>query len=342
MQSTRVLALFFCLALISSVVTSDDAFSWFSRSSSRSITPSLSDSRSLSPSKSDSRSYTPSRTPTHSITPSRTPTHSLTPSITPTISITPTFSPCPGENRQDILQAKVRKVYTNLVYPTSVMILAGQVSVHDLFANDTRGRVDPVGTFDSFKLLTEYFYALAANPENTITHVDINDIFGQGNEVYVRVNVFFQANNPNVSKSFNLTQSGRYLFNDDNLIQTVDVTIHYLGKNSNPPEIPGPYSAQQTNLIYGICYTLVQSPGTCADPALDPEGHYADVPSCVAFFMSIPYGSWDDAESNTVVCRQLHTILTAFDPVTHCPHTGKTGGGKCVDWPYEAYATESY
>jgi len=233
-------------------------------------------------------------------------------------------------------------VYTNLIYPTSTYILAGAMTVTDLFANDTRGRVDPVGTFENFKLLTEYFYALAANPDNRITSIDINDLFGQGNEVFVRVNVFFEAVNPNTSKSFNLTQSGRYLFNDDDLIESVDVVIHYLGKTSNPPEIAGPYSPQQMNLIQGICYTLTTSPGTCSNPALDPEGHYTSITDCMTYFMSIPYGTWDDAQANSVVCRQLHTILTYFDPVTHCVHTGKTGGGKCVDWPYEAYATEAY
>jgi len=343
MQNSRVLILLTVavVALFVVYTSADDATAnnWW-----ESKTPSKSFSKSGSMTASTSVTRTSSRTPTISVTPSRSPSFSGTSSVTPTqtSSPTPTHSPTIEENRQKILQAKVTKVYTNLVYPTSVYILAGAISVHDLFANDTRGRVDPVGTFDNFKLLTEYFYALAANPQNKITNVNIVDLFGQGNEVFVKVNVLFEANNPNATKSFYLTQSGRYLFNDDNLIQSVDVTIHYLGKNSNPPEIPGPYSAQQMQLIQGVCYTLVVSPGTCQNPALDPDGHYTDITDCITYFMSIPYGTWDDAEANSVVCRQLHTILTSFDPVTHCPHTGKTGGGKCVDWPYERYATDVY
>jgi len=215
--------------------------------------------------------------------------------------------------------------------------------VYDLFANNTKGRVDPVGTFDNFQLLTEYFYALAANPQNRITYIDVLDLFGEGNEVFIKVNVFFSAVNPNNTKPFNLTQSGRYFFNDDDLIEKVDVTIHYLGKNSNPPINRAVYTPQQNNNIFGICYTVLVNPGTCLQVAsLDPEGAYANVTDCVTFMNQIPYGTWDDAEANSVVCRQLHTLLTAFDPVTHCPHVGKTGGGKCVDWPYSEYALADY
>jgi len=233
-------------------------------------------------------------------------------------------------------------VYTNLIYPTSTEILAGILNVTDLFAADVVGRVDPVGTFDSFKLLTEYFYALAANPANFISSVDFIDLFGVGNEVYVRVNVFFQAVNPNTTLSFNLTQSGRYIFDDNDLISSADVIIHYLGKRSNPVENRPVYTDQQNELIEEVCYTLMVSPGTCTNPVLDPTGHYANVTDCITFMTEINYGTWDDAQANSFVCRQLHTLLTYFDPVTHCPHTGKTGGGKCVDWDYPEYFAESY
>jgi len=271
---------------------------------------------------------------------SKSPTRS--PSIS--ASISPSMSPCAGAVRSNILKEKVRKVYTNLIYPTSVQILAGAVSVNDLFANNTRGRVDPVGTFDNFKLLTEYFYALAANPQNRITSIEVNDLFGEGNEVFVRVNVLFSAVNPNVTKSFFLTQSGRYFFNADNLIEKVDVTIHYLGKNSNPPQNRPVYTTAQNSNIAGVCYVLTVNPGTCtgANAVYDTDGHYTSMTDCITYLNTIPYGTWDDAEANSVVCRQLHTLLTAFDPATHCPHAGKTGGGKCVDWPYENYATADY
>jgi hypothetical protein len=57
---------------------------------------------------------------------------------------------------------------------------------------------------------------------------------------------------------------------------------------------------------------------------------------------SIPYGSWDRANSNTVTCRQLHTLLTAIDPDMHCPHASAGGGGACIDFPYGSYYDQSF
>src|SRR5262249_27229683 len=61
--------------------------------------------------------------------------------------------------------------------------------------------------------------------------------------------------------------------------------------------------------------------------------------NCVAFMHSIPYGSWNRANSNTVVCRQLHSLLTPLRPQVHCPHTSPTGGMTCVDFPYSSFYT---
>jgi len=154
---------------------------------------------------------------------------------------------------------------------------------------------------------------------------------------------FFQAVNPNTTLSFNLSQSGRFIFGSDDLISSVDVVIHYLGKRSNPVMNRPVYTDAQNALIQQVCYTLLMTPGTCSNAALDPTGHYANLTDCIDFMTNdIAYGTWDDAQANSFVCRQLHTLLTFFDPVTHCPHTGKTGGGKCVDWDYVDYFAESY
>jgi len=305
------------------------------------LTPTSSNSHSATPTRTPSRTPSASVTPTPTLSVSETPSISITPSVSP-CPVCPSASPCPGATI-GILEAKVAQVYTNLIYPTSTEILAGLVTVTNLFAPNVIGRIDPVGTFNSFQLLTEYFYALAANPSNFISSVDFTDLFGVGNEVYVRVNVFFQAVDPNTTISFNLTQSGRFLFNDDDLIESCDLVIHYLGKRSNPVFNRPVYTAQQTENIEEICYTLLVSPATCANPALDPEGYYTSLEDCIDFMTNnITYGTWDDAQANSFVCRQLHTLLTFFDPVTHCPHAGKTGGGKCVDWDYPEYYAESY
>jgi len=319
-------------------------------------TPRASVSRSPSVTAAISKTNTPSRTPWPSSSSSRTatisrtisitPTISVTSSITPTISITPSPSPCSGY--QTVQQCKVAQVYTNLLVATQ--ILAGTLSVADLFAPTVVGRVDPVGTFDSYKLLTEYFYALAANPQTYITEVTFIDLFGEGDEVYVRVNVLFEPT-PNFAATgqpFNISQQGRYIFNSDNLIETVDVVIPYLGKHANPQFNTPVYTTQQTELIEEVCGALVVGiPAYGIAPycneTYDPSGYYSSVEECIDFMTNnITYGTWDDAQANSFVCRQLHSLLTAYDPVTHCPHCGRTGGGKCVDWDYESYFAESY
>lgn len=34
---------------------------------------------------------------------------------------------------------------------------------------------------------------------------------------------------------------------------------------------------------------------------------------------------------NTLLCRMIHQNMAPFRPAVHFPHTGKTGGGFCVD-----------
>lgn len=234
-----------------------------------------------------------------------------------------------AEDRVTKLKAKVALVYDNLVYPTASAILSGQVSVTDLFAANTKGRIDPVGTFDNYATLTEYYYGLAATVAKRVTSVDIIDLFGAGNEVFVRVNIFFEYWD-GVTPPQNLTQSGRLLFDDDDLISSVDLIIHNLGKASPPPDVP------TTEVICGI---LQQ---TCP-PEMDPTGYYANFTDCFDFWTTqIPAGSFGEAASNSVACRIIHALLTPFNPEVHCPHAGKTGGGKCIDTPYDSYYLTSY
>jgi len=235
-----------------------------------------------------------------------------------------------------LYETKVRKIYENLIPPTPTEILAGNISVNDIFSEVAAGRIDPVGTFDDTKHLVEYYYGLAAQPNNYVTSVDFVDLFGQGKEVFVRVNLLFAFTDPKQGSNFNITQSGRYIFGDDDRVVTTDLIIHNLGQALNTPD------QLHDPMIQYFCSVLMVSPGNCKNPAYDPDGHYTDVNDCISFFRTLPFGTWDQAASNTVVCRQLHTYLTIYDPETHCMHAGKTGGGKCVDTPYYWYYNITY
>lgn len=237
-------------------------------------------------------------------------------------------------DRIRILNSKVTQVYTNLVYPLAPAILAGEVSVADIFGPNARGRIDPLGTFDTYATLVEYFYVLAFTSTGRVISVDFVDLFGVGNEVFVRVNILFE--NFDGTGAYNLTQSGRYVFDENNLILSTDLIIHNLGKASNPPLLGQPSE------IAAVCTVLTVNPATCP-PAMDPTGYYANYTDCVNFLTNeVPFGTFDQSFSNSVACRLIHTLLTVYDPVVHCPHAGKTGGGKCIDVPYNVYYDVSY
>jgi len=243
---------------------------------------------------------------------------------------------CPNKEREERLKKKVTTVYKNLIFPISYQIAIGNKSVSDLFAPNAVGRVDPVGTFDDYSSLIEYFYALAITPRSKVVNVNLKDLLAEGNKVYVRVDILFERTDTPSTPYYNLTQSGRFTFNENDLINTTQLIIHNLGQSSDVPEFSHSY------VIASACKTLLVQPGNC-NSTMDPQGYYKDVNDCIDFMTNkIPYGTFDRAASNTVSCRNIHTLLTVYDPLTHCKHAGKTGGGKCVDTPYSDYYKVDY
>lgn len=239
-------------------------------------------------------------------------------------------------SRNDILKAQARKVYTNLITPTASKIISGEVSVDDVFAPVSVGRIDPVGVFDSRPVLLEYYYVFAATDASYVQSVDFVSLFASGNEAFVRVNILFVANTPGV-QPFNVTQTARYRFDSNNKITSVDGIIHNMGRAVDPPAV----QSVRDYLIASMCTKLTVNPGPC-NATTDPLGYYSSFQDCVDFMHSLEYGSYDQTFSDTVTCRSVHTTLAVVDPHKHCPHTGKTGGGKCRYWPYTEYYTYDF
>lgn len=264
-----------------------------------------------------------------------------------------------------IREKRVREIYENLVYPKPVSILKGETSMTDIFEESVvRGRVNPLGQFPEFDAVVEYFYALAVTPGSIIQDVKFKSLFAGDDKVAVEVDIFFcrapyEDCNPDVPVSANaqtLTQVGFFQFNRFNRVISMDLNILNLGAASDLPDIPEVHA----QAIAQICTALtvahispitgaVVYSGTCTssfDSADDfaPEFPVSDVPfqNCVGFMSSIPFGSWDRGNSNSVVCRQLHSLLTPVDPEMHCPHTSPGGGGACVDMTYGSYYEEEF
>jgi hypothetical protein len=275
--------------------------------------------------------------------------------------------PWPTKNKRAmaIREKRVKKIYENLIYPTPISILKGETTMTDVFEEKVvRGRVNPVGDFPEFASVLEYFYALAVTPGSVVQAVKFKSLFAGDDKVAVEVDIFFcrapyEGCDPNVPVSANahtLTQVGFFQFNRFNRVISLDLNILNLGRASDLPDIPEVHA----EAIAQICTALtiahispltgaVVYSGTCTssfDSADDfaPEFPVSDIPfqNCVGFMQSIPFGTWDRGHSNTVVCRQLHSLLTPVDPDMHCPHTSPSGGGKCEDVSYADYYAEDF
>lgn len=237
---------------------------------------------------------------------------------------------------QQIRTQKIQELYGSLIAPTAQAIMTGQVSVSHIFDSTVKGRVTPAGQFLQYDEVLEYFYGLAATPASYVYHVAFKSLVASGDKVAVEVDIYFNGeNNPIAPRNFILTETGFFTFNEANRVVSFDLAILNLGAAVDPR------SREEAELnIKGVCALLTLGvsglPATCPSEftGFTPIAKFED---CQRFMHSIDYGSWNRANSNTFVCRQLHSILTIYQPGLHCSHVSKSGGGACVDFPYESY-----
>jgi hypothetical protein len=233
--------------------------------------------------------------------------------------------------RTRIQTRKVQELYDDIVFPRSVEVITGRRSVAHIFTPDVRGRVTPAGHFHDAQAVNEYFFGLAATPASKVTSVVFQSLAASNNKVAVEVDIHFQRT---VGKPFTLRQTGFFTFDRHDRVSSFDLTILNLGAATNPTS-----DAERDANIAASCAVLTTGvgglPPTC-------PGEYTSLADCIQFMHSIPYGTWDRANSNTAVCRQFHTLLTPFRPEIHCPHAGKTGGGACIDFTYESFFDEEF
>lgn len=222
---------------------------------------------------------------------------------------------------------KIVKLYESLVFPTPVAIISGQQSVSDIFDAAVMGRVTPAGHFHDSEAVKEYFFGLAVTPTSRVVGTAFKSLTVSGDKVAVEVDIHFQRTNG--LPDFTLRQTGFFTFNSHDRVTSFDLAILNLGAAINPKSV-----AEQEAAIQGVCAILTL--GFSGQAATCP-GEFNGFADCVTFMHSIPYGTWDRANSNTFVCRQLHSLLTPFRPAVHCPHCGKTGGNACIDFTYESF-----
>jgi len=242
--------------------------------------------------------------------------------------------------RDKALLSSVDTLYRSLVWPTPQAIMGALIygvptPVDYLFSVNSKGRVDPLGTFATREGLVEYFYGAVWTGAARIRQVVFDKLVVTNNTVAVSVDILFDdydITQANVVYTYNLTQSGTFTFDSNNQIKSVDVIIHNLGA---APHVDLDASSQ--------CYIILTQAG--CNSTHDPLGYYTDFADCVHHFTNVyPTGTWDNAyfNGNTSICRLYHSILSIARPHMHCSHAGKTGGGKCQSHEYSSYYTTSY
>ena len=154
--------------------------------------------------------------------------------------------------------------------------------------------------------------------------------------IVFKLNYYNFPNADQILYSVNITQTAIFTFDNNNLVSSVEAINHNLGwAFENFQFFTNPAA------LFGVTCNNILNIAKC-DATNDPLGYYTDMTDCINFMASIKLGTLDKVRENSVVCREYHSTLAMARPSVHCPHTGKTGGAKCVANNYADYYLSNY
>ena len=302
---------------------------------------------------------TPSKIPTFSPS-TRKPTTAV-PTIKSTVTPTvPTYQAM--YDQCIILKQKAKTFIDSSTYPTSLAVVSNPSLTAGYLDPNVKARITPVGSFNGLTGVIEYFYGLTSIFA-AVARQNIRRLVCEGNQVSVISDAYFLTSNPGTVTypgPHNITVFAFLTFNTStNLITSMDVVLPNFGFGE---DIPATAVDPATNLtyhnenilficgltVYGQVGSTVFSPtgGTCQGANNiwgSPTDLKAQFNTCYYFLSTqVPYGSYNRLNSNTVVCRLLHSQLTLFDPAMHCPHVSPSGGNACIDFSAQSYYQVTY
>ncbi|EKG20842.1 hypothetical protein MPH_01825 [Macrophomina phaseolina MS6] len=241
----------------------------------------------------------------------------------------------------------IRSIYNITVYPNNLPIIQKGASAvpSGLFNKNAAGRISPVGNFTGFDDSIEYFFALAPTPDTNPGKVAIYEAqlveFTSGcpevasSLVYLRTGVIDKKTNKvDLSKpTTTLAQVAFWKFDDQGAVLNYHAWIPNLqtwtevGNNVDFDNV-----VIQKAVPVQLCPQIMQN-------CKGDNQQYSSVATCVAALELKPFGSFDEAWGDNIVCREIHVLLTKVRPEVHCPHVGPKGGSppdnwKCVDIDY--------
>jgi len=249
------------------------------------------------------------------------------------------LSRCDGNDKSFVERnyKTVQEIYNLVLYPNNAPIVQALSNAvpKGLLDDNVIGRVTPLGNFIGLNDSIEYFFVLGfPTPPVFIgfSNVTIAE-FATGcpqvaaSTIYLTTSRFIPQN-----EQFGVTtlkEMAYWNFDKHGAVINYDAWLPNLaawigiaqGEDPNSP-------AFQQGTIQNICQTQDQR-------CVGANKQYSSVDECVAILSSKPFGHYDEAWGDNVACRSIHVLLTVTRPDVHCQHVGPTGGGKCVDTPYE-------
>ncbi|PMD16379.1 hypothetical protein NA56DRAFT_580553 [Hyaloscypha hepaticicola] len=234
----------------------------------------------------------------------------------------------------------ISKIYNLTVYPNQLPILTqGAAGVPaGLFNENATGRVDPVGNFTGFDDSIEYFFALAPVPTTNAASTAISSIqiteFNSAcpnvaaSVVYLFCNMEDPSGQGQGTALAPLKEVAFWKFDDCGAVLKYDAWIPNLNDwiiAGLGIDLSNPQVIEQS--IEQLC-------GGTQQRCTGPNTQWNSTEECITVLSQKPYGNYDEAWGDNIVCRTIHLILTQVRPDVHCPHVGPTGGGKCINYPY--------
>jgi len=245
----------------------------------------------------------------------------------------------------EILKSKITQVYQNMIFPTSKSIITGQTSVANLFSSNVNIRVTPWASFYGYQSVLEFFYGTNSFILDQTRNVSISKLTCEQNRVSAQITITnsFLPGYP-MPPLYNLTQIAEFTFDSSNKISSAEISILNSGALLDGP----PVASYRDAAIASTCGTFTgpstystNPSGTCPEQWTGSTNEERKQ-DCINFMKSIAYGTWNRANSNSYICRQYHSLFTPYRPDVWCPTIGKTGGGVCVDVPYNSFYNEAF
>ena len=229
-----------------------------------------------------------------------------------------------GSNWQQRNYDTIRAIYNISIYPHNqgFMSEGAKAIPAGLFAENATGRIQPMGNFTGFIESTEYFFGLAPPPmaPNYATWTSAKLVaFSSSCPEVAATDGYASTTGVNAShpetygKTITmLKQTAFWRFDETGAVVAYDAILPSLHDYTDilygiAPNGPVPRREHQAAMIENIC---TAQNVLC----VDKNKQYNSTDACVTHLYEIPYGNFDEAWGNDVVCRSYHVLLAKLRP----------------------------